>query len=374
MKRLVIASDCFLPRKDGVAVILNSLIPELAKKYKITVLAPNHGKVKAYKKVRLIRFPLIKRLKAGDFTFCRPNYRAVRRAVNAADIILTHTIGPVGLMAIIAARRAKKPVVAYIHSIEWELAADAMRFRLLTNGFIPLAKLFIREVYNQCNLLLVPSSDVSEKLEKVGVTARKKVVSPGIDAGRFVPPESKALAKAAVGISQNIMVVGFCGRLGREKDLTTLYKAFQVLRKKRKEIVLLIVGSGVRSIEKFFSKKQGVIAPGGTDNVLPYLQAMDVYVLPSLTETTSLATLEAMSCGLAVVCTPVGSLKTYIKNGVNGMLFPKKNFMALSSSVEKLLGDEKLRQRLGRNARNTVVRKFPEKRFIKKMIKVIDSF
>jgi glycosyltransferase involved in cell wall biosynthesis len=375
MKKIVIASDCFLPRKDGIAIILDSMIPRLAKKYKITVLAPNYGKVRAYKNVKLIQFPLIKNLKTGDFTFSRPYYETIRRKINDADIVLTHTIGPIGLMSIIAAKRTKKPVVAYVHSIEWELAAGAMSFgRLLTDSLTPFGKLIVRRIYNMCDLILVPSADVSEILDKVGVRTRKKVISPGIDAGKFVPPASRSAAKAAVKINPKLKVIGFCGRIGKEKDLMTLYKAFNELRKKQKGIVLLIVGSGVSSIEKFFSKKEGVVFAGSQENVLPYLQAMDVYVLPSLTETTSLSTLEAMSCGLPVVCTPVGSVKTYIKNGVNGMLFPKKNFMALSRSLKKLLGDWKLRQKLGRNARSTIIRKFPEKGFTKKMMEVIDSF
>ncbi len=81
---------------------------------------------------------------------------------------------------------------------------------------------------------------------------------------------------------------------------------------------------------------------------------MDCYVLPSLTETTSLSTLEAMSCGLAVFATRVGYIKNYIKEGENGYLFPKKNAYLLSKKLELVAKDEKLRARLGKKARETV--------------------
>lgn len=375
MKRLVIASDCFLPRKDGVAVILDSIIPKLANKYKITLLAPNFGDLKSYKKVRMKRFPLVKFLKAGDYIFCKPNYNKVQRAINNADIVMTNTLGPVGAMAIVAAKMSNKPVIAYVHSIEWELTANAMLLgRFTREKFISLAKSVIKRMYNMCSIVLTPCSEVSELLKKIGVTSRKRVVRLGIDTKKFVPSKSKEAAKLAVRINPEETVIGFCGRIGREKDLITLYKAFQLLKKKKKKVTLLIVGSGVKSIEKSFRKNPNVIAPGSVENVVPYLQAMDIYVLPSLTETTSLSTLEAMSCGLAVASTKVGCIKEYLKENYNGFTFPTGGSAALCNVLERLVDDEKLRIRLGKNARSTIVRKFPKKKFIKQLIKTLDSF
>jgi glycosyltransferase involved in cell wall biosynthesis len=375
LKSLVIASDCLLPRKDGISIVLDKIIPELAKKYRITVLAPNFGAFKGYGKVHVVRFPLVRFLKAGDYVFCRPNYRQVQDAVRNADVVMTHTLGPVGAMAIAAAKLSKKPLIAYVHSIEWELAANAILLGKFTRGkFISLAKGVIKRMYNLCNLVLVPSAEVSKLLKKVGVTARKKIVRLGIDTKRFVPPRSKEAAKKAIKINPNEKVVGFCGRIGREKDLMTLYNAFQLLRRKRQDVTLLIVGSGLNSMEEFFRKQQGIIMAGAVDNVVPYLQAMDVYVLPSLTETTSLSTLEAMSCGLAIASTPVGCVKEYMKENYNGRFFPTGDSIALCKVLEAFLSNEQLRKRLGRNARATIVKSFQKKRFVSQMKKVIDSF
>ncbi|MCK5025745.1 MAG: glycosyltransferase family 4 protein, partial [Nanoarchaeota archaeon] len=94
------------------------------------------------------------------------------------------------------------------------------------------------------------------------------------------------------------------------------------------------------------------------DDVIPYLQAMDIYVLPSLTETTSLSTLEAMSCGCAVISTKVGLVKRYIKDKVNGSFFPKGNATALKIKLNWLIENPGIRAKLGRNARETVKAKF----------------
>ena len=85
--------------------------------------------------------------------------------------------------------------------------------------------------------------------------------------------------------------------------------------------------------------QKNIILTGSKDNVVPYLQAMDIYVLPSLTETTSISTLEAMSCGLPVVVTPVGYVKNYIHDGKNGLFFPKKNSGILARKINELIKD-----------------------------------
>jgi glycosyltransferase involved in cell wall biosynthesis len=112
-------------------------------------------------------------------------------------------------------------------------------------------------------------------------------------------------------------------------------------------------------------KQKNMILAGSKDNVVPYLQAMDIYVLPSLTETTSISTLEAMSCGLPVVVTPVGFIRRYIKEGKNGVFFPKRNSGILARKLNGLIKSESLRQKLGSNARKTVIQKFNWDRTVK---------
>jgi len=102
----------------------------------------------------------------------------------------------------------------------------------------------------------------------------------------------------------------------------------------------------------------GLKITGFVDNVVPYLQAMDIFVMPSLTETTSLSTIEAMSCGLPVIATRVGDIKNYIIPKKNGLFMGKSNHYILKKKLERLLDDKYLRSTLGHNARETVVRKF----------------
>ncbi|MBN2454772.1 glycosyltransferase family 4 protein [Candidatus Woesearchaeota archaeon] len=374
MKNLLIASDSFFPRKDGVASFLNSIIPKLAKKYRVTVLAPDFGEFKGYENVELVRFKVMK-VVVGDYSPCWPSYSKIKKKVKEADIVWTQTIGPVGAMTVLAAKRAKKPLFAYIHSIEWELFTKSLSLNRFYKRLIyVIVRRYVKFLYRRQDLLLVPSVEVAELFGKIGVQTRKKVVHLGVNTDVFIPPHEKSAAKSAVNIDPDNLVVGFCGRISREKDLKTLYRAFYRVRKRHGNVVLLLVGSGVKDLEDFFRKKHSVILVGSQEKVAPFLQAMDIYVLPSLTETTSLSTLEAMSCELPVISTPVGYVKNYIENGVNGLFFPKKDSVTLYRTISTLIDNAALRQRLGKNARKTIVEKFSGNNTPERIMEVIDAF
>lgn len=349
--RVVITTDCFLPRWDGIARFLSLLLPGL--KGEVTVFAPAfEGDLPLFGGVRVVRFPLVK-VRFGDIFFCRPDKRVMREAIRDADVVFNQTIGPVGIAGIRLARKLGKPVVSYVHSAEWELARRAVRYPKRLAAWV--VRLLARMLYNRCSLLMVPSKQVADLLSSNGVKTKKELVRLGVPVKVLVPPHSKAVAKRKVGIAANKQVVGFCGRIAREKDLPTLYEAFQRVQKKYRNAVLLIVGEG---LEEEIPPSRKVLRVGRQDDVVPFLQAMDVFVLPSLTETSSLATMEAMAAGLPVVVTPVGSIREYVEHKKNGLLFSRRDVGELVENLEFLLGSPKKRVELGRAARKTMVRKY----------------
>jgi len=153
-----------------------------------------------------------------------------------------------------------------------------------------------------------------------------------------------------------------------------LKKAFIRLKEDYPELKLLIVGSGPKEQMNRLKEIPSVRITGFVKNVVPYFQAMDVFVMPSLTETTSLATLEAMSCKLSVIATKVGHIKDYIKPKFNGMFFGKENDYILRRKMELLLNDQGLRHIMGNNARKTVEEKFSWNRTRRDVKKALSMF
>ncbi|MBI4144895.1 glycosyltransferase family 4 protein [Candidatus Woesearchaeota archaeon] len=349
MKKLLITTDTFLPRWDGIARFLSEMIPGLRDAFQITIVCPAFpGVAPQIPGVKLVRFPLVN-IRFGDIFFSSFNRKRVKALVREHDLVFNNSLGPIGMSAILAAKKLKRPVVSYVHNIEWDLVSKSVkRFKRLAWFSM---KLVARWFYNRCTLLLVPSKELEELLTIEGVRTKKFVVQLGVDTVKFVPPVTRTDAKKNVGINPALTVIGYVGRLAREKNLGTLYSAFQKIKREFKDAILLIVGAG---IDEMTRPDPRVIFVGNQDVVAPYYQAMDVYVLPSLTETTSLSTLEAMASGCAVLSTPVGSIREYIDDGKNGLIFPRRDVNTLAELLRFMLTHEKTRQALGSAARKTV--------------------
>ena len=363
--KLLITTDCFLPRWDGIARFLSELLPCLAKHYKITVIAPRFpGKLMHFKNVKIIRLPLIP-IKFGDIYFAHVNHRLVKEEIAKADLIFNQTIGPIGMTAIKATYKQKKPVISYVHNIEWDLSSKAIKY--LQKPVWHIVKNMARKHYNKCNLLIVPSDKVGQILNANKINTKKTTIPIGVDANKFKPARSKTKAKKKIKINPKNKIIGFSGRVGREKDMPTLIQAFS--RLKQENLKLLIVGTGIE-----IETGKNTIQAGATNNVIKYLQAMDIFAHASLTETNSLSTMEAMACELPVVVTPVGSIKNYVKNGKNGLLFPIHNAKAMQGQLQKLISSEKLQQKLGKQARKTIIKNYNWKTTEKNIIKTLKEF
>jgi len=372
MKKLIIATDSFLPRWDGIARFLSELIPRLKDEYKITVICPDFGDI-SIENVEIIKVPLFK-FKIGDYTPAKFKPGLIKKKIKEADIIFTQTIGPIGILAIWYGKKYKKNVISYIHSLEWDLVTKSAALKGFKEFFVyNLIKFIAWFFYNRCTLLVVPSPEIVEILSWLKIKTNKTIINMGIDTNKFIPTKDKKESKKKVNIDPEKKVIGFIGRLGKEKDPKTLYRAFIRLKKKY-NILLLIVGSGIKELEELFRNKENIIFIGSTNNVVDYLQAMDIYVLPSLTETSSLSTMEAMSCQLAVITTQVGYIKEYIKENVNGFFFNRQSSYQLVKKIEILLEDENLRNKLSINARKTITERFSFDKTVEKIKKVLEMY
>ena len=176
--------------------------------------------------------------------------------------------------------------------------------------------------------------------------------------------------KKKVGIEENKTVIGYVGRISKEKNMEVLLEAFQKLDGQN-NVTLLMVGDGHKDLVQKFKDTKNCKVTGFVNNVEDYLQAMDIFVMPSLTETTSLATLEAMSSGLPVIATKVGFMKNYIVKNHNGIFFPRNSSTMLAIKIEKLLKNEQLREKLSSSARKTVAYSFSCERSINKIKRLL---
>lgn len=355
MKKLLIATDCFVPRWDGISRFLLDIIPTLKEEFDITVVAPDYEGESAEPDVRIIRIPLVKGVHLGDFSPAAVKKKVIHDLVAEHDVVFTQTMAAISSVAMDCAHKLNKPHIAYIHSIDWQLVQRAMsKWNLLREPMHLFSKWYVLRKLNKADLIMVPSKEVREIMTWYGVRSQMQIITLGINTERFFPAP-KAEAKKALGIDPSIPVIGYVGRLSREKSVETLYKAFMRILSDYPNAKLVIVGEGLSEIKQMLSSHSRIIMVGSQDNVVPYLQAMDMYVLPSLLETTSLSTLEAMACEIPVICTPVGLVKKYVAEKYNGLLFPRENELVLSLKIKWIIENPLKAELMGQRGRKTVL-------------------
>jgi glycosyltransferase involved in cell wall biosynthesis len=200
---------------------------------------------------------------------------------------------------------------------------------------------------------------------RVHVTADEKVPSRrvhlcynGLDPARF----GRAAAPLE-NLPDQAFVIGTLAALRPEKDLRTLLRAFAKAAAAAPGFVLLVVGDGPlreelkREAARLEVASQCRFLPA-TPDVVPWLKAMDVFVLPSIFEALSNALMEAMACGCACVATRVGGNPELVQDGDTGLLFEPGDVDGLSAQFQRLAASPALRRELGRRATAAIADRF----------------
>lgn len=378
MKNLLVAVDTWHPKIDGVVRFLENVLPELSKKYNVTVLAPAFdGKAgkEVEGRINVVKIPTSSVWGVAGYPSVRVSLktlRTIKNLVRESDIVFSQDLAILGAFAIRYGRRYRKPTIMYTHQVSWEQLANVMvKSKGLRKSIIPTLKTIARHLYSKCDLLIIPSENTASLFAEMGVHTRKVIVELGVDVSKFVPPKNKNYAKLYVKIDPKKTVIGYSGRISKEKNLSVLRSAFLELRKKH-NATLLVVGGGSKEEERKL-RGEDIVITGMKENVLPYIQAMDIFVMPSLTETSSLATMEAMACGVPAIVTSVGSMKDYVKKGFNGYFFPKESPEMLANRIEELLKDREKMKRFGFNARLGIMR-YSWKKTVAKIDALLSEF
>ena len=98
--------------------------------------------------------------------------------------------------------------------------------------------------------------------------------------------------------------------------------------------------------------------PGWTDSVADFLARGDIFVLPSFQEDFPLAALDAMASGMPIVASAIDGPKDFLIDGETALLVPPGDSAALAEALERLIGDDALREALGRAALAEAVAKY----------------
>ncbi len=269
-----------------------------------------------------------------------------------ADVVHTHlfTADSYGR---VAARLAGVPAVfSTVHNI-----APA--------GAGPLRGVVSRILARFTTAIVGCSDEVSQALiQRDGLEpARVRSIPNGIDLMRFGQASGEGV-REEFKLPGTRRLIGVVGRLHEQKGHDDLLRALASLPQPlRGNLSCLIIGTGEleaelrRRVEEL-GLADCVVFTGMRTDVPRLVAALDAFVMPSRWEGLPIALLEAMATSRAVLCTRVGGIPDVVVHATNGLLVDAGDVDALRSGIETLLADPGFAQRLGRQARATVIERF----------------
>ena len=197
----------------------------------------------------------------------------------------------------------------------------------------------------------------------------------GLDLSKFDISKKSEYSKEIkdkYGISYDTPVVGFVGRLGREKGCNELFSAFKVVKEKFPTAKLLFIGPIEKEntikpdLLEYFKTCDDIIKTDRIANVEKYTAAMDVFVLPTYREGFGMSVIEASAMEVPVIVTKYPGPSSAISEGVSGYSVNIKDVDALVDNIIKLLSDKDLSRKIGEAGRKFVKENFDQKIFMEK--------
>jgi sugar transferase (PEP-CTERM/EpsH1 system associated) len=258
------------------------------------------------------------------------------------------------------------------HGIDWD-----------TTKGEPWRRVALRRLaFEAAHRVLSVSHELKElHARRTGFPGRKiEVIHNGVDSARFAPDAAaRERIRRELAIADEEFCVGCVGNLIPVKDHLTILNAMDRLAPLRRGWRLLLVGDGpeLRQLKSFADAHEGwksqVIFLGRRADVPAVLNAMDAYVLCSLTEGISNSLLEAMATGLPVLATHTGGNPEVVVDAESGRLFPVGDAAGLAERLVELMDRTELRAQLGAAALRRVRAEFSMDSMVRRYEEIYQS-
>jgi glycosyltransferase involved in cell wall biosynthesis len=263
-----------------------------------------------------------------------------------ADVAYIATEGPLGLSALMVARRLGIPVVSGFHT-NFHTYSNHYHLGLLQD----VVMAYMRRFHNRTACTVAPTPRLCDKLEDQGYETTR-VLSRGVDTECYNPDRRNWELREQWGVGPDDPVVLYVGRLAGEKNLDLAVEAFRAMQCAVPGARFVLVGDGPMR-EEVESRHPEFIFCGMLtgESLYERYASADIFLFPSTTETFGNVTLEAMASGLAVLAYRYAAAEMHIRHGQNGLLAQFGDEDQFIARAVELVQDNELIRRLGHNAR-----------------------
>jgi glycosyltransferase involved in cell wall biosynthesis len=252
------------------------------------------------------------------------------------------------LLGLVAAKLCGLPLVSTCHGF------------IETDRHLKFNRRFDTWLLRMFERVIAVSAPMKAALATAGIRAERiEVVTNAVAEQASDQPAVRRELRDRLAIGSEEFVLGFVGRLSEEKGPAFLVDAAARLAKSGRRVRVIFVGDGpARAALEVEIERHNlldrVILAGFQSDVSPWYSAMDAFVLPSLTEGTPMALLEAMMHRLPVVASNVGGVPQVVTHGDNGLLVPPAHAGELALAIAVLIDDRAQAGRLAEGGLQTV--------------------
>lgn len=353
---IAVVSETLPPDINGVAMTMGKLITRL--KYKghrvdlsypqLTRQADNDCEVAGYDDTIVRGYP-IPFYNSMKFGLCGTAVFLDKWKLNRPDIVHIVTEGPLGVAALLAARKLGITVASGFHTNFHQYTGH---YRLGTLGSTVMR--YLRWFHNKTDITFVPTSALASELTDNGIV-NARVLSRGVDTEFFSPNHRSAELRKSFGANEHDPVLLYVGRLAAEKNIDLTIRAFERFRKIQSNAKMVFVGDGPLLHYVQNHPIRPIVCGSKTgEELASHYASSDIFLFPSLSETFGNVTLEAMASGLAVVAFDYAAAREHIVNMSNGIAAEHASEEAFINGVEALARQPLLNKSMGFKARSSV--------------------
>jgi glycosyltransferase involved in cell wall biosynthesis len=212
----------------------------------------------------------------------------------------------------------------------------------------PLVRILLRRLYHRCEAIMAPAESMAAVLRAQRMNREIAIWTRGIDREQFNPGRRDMDWRRGLGIADDELVVGFLGRVVREKGLDVFAEAIHEITKSKTKHRVVVIGEGPARpwFEQqlpeaiFLGHQEG-------DDLARALASTDVLFNPSITEAFGNVTLEAMACALPVIAAEATGTTNLVRDGVTGILVDPNDAGGFAAALETYAKKPELRRSHG---------------------------
>lgn len=362
--KILIAADLHWPTINGVATFSRNLAHGLAARgHEVVVIAPSqtgrrHKEIDenyVIERTRALPFPFYQNFRISMMP--QAEVRAIIKKFKP-DVIHIQMLMGNGRAAMIYGKKFGIPIVATNHAMPENLLDNLKLLAPFAKPIGYMIKEYGARFHSNADYVTLPTQAAIDlfdgNIDDINVPI--KAISNGIDLSKFKPGKTPAELLKKYNIPTDVPVVTYLGRLDSEKHVGILVRAFAKVLKITKAH-LMIVGSGndfenLTELAEALNIADKVTLTGRIpEEDKPGIHRIGkVFVMPSPAELQCISMLEAMASGLPVIGVNDGALHELAQDGKNGYLVKTDDVDAVADKIVKLLGDEKIREKMAKES------------------------